>query len=382
VHYLRLALWPDPLCLDYAWPVARTAGEIVWPGLLIVGLLGATVLALKWRPALGFLGVWFFVILAPTSSFIPIQDAAFEHRMYLSLMAVVMLVTVAGDSVLRLATRRLSNRDRLRRGLAVGLVAVAAVAGAWGTIRRNRVYHSQRAMWADVLRQSPDNARAHISLGVALAADGLEAEAIEHYQAAVRITPEYYMVHLNLGNAKARQGDYEGAIPDFAETVRLKPNHTQAHVAWAVCLDKLGRLDEAIERFRLALRTRPPGHKSDAIATAHLKLADALARAGDLDGAAREYRQGLEIKPGDYSAHYNFGNVLSRKGEFELAADQYRSALEAKPDHVRSHYNLGRALYRTGKIDEAERELRETLRLKPDHAGAAKRLADIEADRD
>jgi tetratricopeptide (TPR) repeat protein len=381
VHYLRLALWPDPLCLDYAWPIARTAGEIVLPGLLVVALLGATLLALKWSPGLGFLGAWFFVILAPTSSFIPIRDLAFEHRMYLPLMAVVLLVVFVGARVLRLAARRLSLGNGLSTALAAGLVVAVAAAGTWGTIRRNRVYHSQQAMWTDVLKQSPDNARAHISLGVALAADGRAAEASEHYQAAVRITPNYHIAHLNLGNAKARQGDYEGAIPHYAETVRLKPSHTGAHLAWAVCLDKIGRLAEAIDRFKSALQTRPPGTKSDAVVTAHFRLADAFARAGDLEGAVREYRQGLDLRPGDYAARYNLGNLLSRQGEFEQAAEQYRRALEAKPDHVRSHYNLGRALYRLGKIDEAEQEFRETLRLKPDHARAAEFLATIEADR-
>ena len=89
LHYLRLAFWPGGLCLDYGWPVARTAGEIV-PGAIVVGgLLAATVWALVRRPMWGFLGAWFFLMLAPTSSILPIEDLAFEHRMYLPLAAVV-----------------------------------------------------------------------------------------------------------------------------------------------------------------------------------------------------------------------------------------------------------------------------------------------------
>ncbi len=54
-HYLRLSLWPSGLCLDYNWPAAQTVSEVLYPGLLVVGLLGLTAWALVKRPAWGFL---------------------------------------------------------------------------------------------------------------------------------------------------------------------------------------------------------------------------------------------------------------------------------------------------------------------------------------
>ena len=55
-HYLRLCFWPTGLCLDYGWPVAATAGEIVPPLLLIVALLTITIWAVFRWPAWSFLG--------------------------------------------------------------------------------------------------------------------------------------------------------------------------------------------------------------------------------------------------------------------------------------------------------------------------------------
>ena len=99
LHYLQLSFWPRSLCLDYCWPVASWP-EAIGPGLVVLLLLGLTLLAL-WRwPRLGFLGAWFFVILAPTSSILPINDLAFEHRMYLSLAAVVLLAVLGLDALL------------------------------------------------------------------------------------------------------------------------------------------------------------------------------------------------------------------------------------------------------------------------------------------
>jgi hypothetical protein len=51
LQYLRLALWPDTLCLDYWWPVARTVSEVLPGALVIGGLLAATAWALWRAPA-------------------------------------------------------------------------------------------------------------------------------------------------------------------------------------------------------------------------------------------------------------------------------------------------------------------------------------------
>ena len=370
LHYLRLSLWPHPLCLDYAWPVARNMATIV-PAAGAVGvLLGLTVAALRWKPALGFLGAWFFMVLSPTSSFIPIRDRAFEHRMYLPLAAVVVLAVVAGDALLRFLARRLSVGEGLRGGLAGGLVAVMVIAATSATIRRNRVYQSKLIMWTDVLAQSPNNARAQLNLGRALADEGQTAEAIQRYQAAIRLAPGYHIAHYNLGTTKLREGDFAGAIPHYETAVRIKPDYTEAHVNWAICLDKLGRRDEAISRFRSALQTRPPGARADAIVRAHFRLGNALAKKGELDQAIEQYQQGLEISPTDYAARSDLGLTLAQAGQLEEAISQYRQALRIGPHSYTTHYNLGNALLRLGQPGQAVSHYAEAVRLKPDHAKA------------
>jgi len=71
LHYLKLSFWPHPLCLDYLWPIAKSS-QAIFPPLLAIGVLVvATLTALRRRPEVGFLGVAFFLILAPTSSVMP-----------------------------------------------------------------------------------------------------------------------------------------------------------------------------------------------------------------------------------------------------------------------------------------------------------------------
>ncbi len=100
VHYLRLALWPHPLVLDYAWRPVDTLSATLPSVALVLALLAATLWSLYRKSWVGFWGAWFFLILAPTSSILPIADLAFEHRMYLPLAAVVVVAVVGGHGLL------------------------------------------------------------------------------------------------------------------------------------------------------------------------------------------------------------------------------------------------------------------------------------------
>jgi hypothetical protein len=108
VHYLRLTFWPSGLVILYGNPRSLSIGD-VWPqALVIVALLAAVVAVFVWRPKIGFLGVWFFVTLAPTSSVVPIAtEVGAERRMYLPLAAIVVLVVMGAALLWERLTVRL-----------------------------------------------------------------------------------------------------------------------------------------------------------------------------------------------------------------------------------------------------------------------------------
>jgi len=72
VTYLRLALWPHPLVFDYGTDVFTHIAPASPFDLLVLALVAGTLFSLKRWPAIGFLGMWFLAILAPTSSILPI----------------------------------------------------------------------------------------------------------------------------------------------------------------------------------------------------------------------------------------------------------------------------------------------------------------------
>jgi hypothetical protein len=100
VRYLRLSVWPWPLVSNYGWPVSLTLGDVLPDAIAVTFLLAVSLVALFRWPPLGFLGAWFFLTLAPTSSVVPIAtEVGAERRMYLPLLSVIALAIIGGVAV-------------------------------------------------------------------------------------------------------------------------------------------------------------------------------------------------------------------------------------------------------------------------------------------
>ncbi len=270
-RYLRLAFWPDALCVDHGVWVASTAREIV-PGALLAGMLVAgTVVALRRARPVGFLGAWFLVLLAPTSSVVPIvTEVMAERRMYLPLAAVVTLVVVGGR---RLLGRAVAS-ERGRRIAGTALVATTVVVLGLLTVRRNRDYTTEVGLWRDVVRKRPENARAHNNLASLLLHQGDLDGAAAAVAAALELRPDYAEAHYNLGTVLLARGRMDEAAARFAEALRLDPRLVEAHYNLGTLLLHQGRYAEAITHYEEALRLRPDhANARTNLATARAALA-------------------------------------------------------------------------------------------------------------
>jgi Flp pilus assembly protein TadD len=264
---------------DYGWPIANGAWAIALPAVPIVGLVVATVWAVARGAAVGFLGAWFFLTLAPSSSVIPIKDLAFEHRMYLPLAAVAVLCVVAMDTLLR---RWDTLSSPVRHRVAAALLAVVVLSLGVATARRNRVYRSEVSIWRDVLAKRPENPRGYYALGGALVAAGQDERAIPFLEEALRRQPMNALARCNLGVAELRLGRTESAVATFDQVLRVDPAMGRgafmrgligrAYYNRGVALDALGRYPEAITSYREARQFLP----GDPTIPVELRIAEAL----------------------------------------------------------------------------------------------------------
>ena len=367
VRYLRLAVWPHPLIFDYGQYVPTEPLATVVPYALILAVLATGILfALKRRPAIGFVGAWFFVILAPTSSVVPIVGSPMaEHRMYLPLAAVVTMVVVG---VVALGKRLLKKQQ----GVVLGCIAGGSVVVllTFLTIQRNRDYNSEMTIWQDTVEKRLNNPRAHNNLGFILSEEGRIPEAIGQYEEALRIQPDYTGAHYDLGNALVQLGRVAEAIGHYEQALRLKPDYTGAHYNLGLALARLGRLPEAIAHYQQALRIQPDYTDTGSYAEIHNDLGLALVQLGRVPEAIEHYEEALRIQPDYAAAHYNLGLALLQQGRLPEAISHWEQAVRINPDYADAHYNLGLALWQTGQLPEAVGHYEQALRINPDSVEA------------
>ncbi|MCM8775633.1 MAG: glycosyltransferase family 39 protein, partial [Candidatus Omnitrophica bacterium] len=142
-HYLKLSIWPHPLCFDYQWPLAQDPVKIIPSAITVILLLAGTLTAYLKRHPIGYLGIWLILILAPTSSIFPIADIAVEHRMYLPLASVIIFVIVTGREVVIDLLRTAKIRNSHRSWIMVGIVSTLTATSILITHRRNTDYQSE-----------------------------------------------------------------------------------------------------------------------------------------------------------------------------------------------------------------------------------------------
>ena len=384
-RYVGLSFWPHPLVFDYGEiPPPRLGAALPW-ALPVLGLAGATLVAL-WRwPVIGFLGAWFFVILAPTSLLPATLQIIVEHRMYLPLAAVLALVF--GTAASWFGWRAVTVMG-----------AVLAIAAGVLTLQRNAVYRSGQTLWEDTVAKRPENARAlnnlgltyynlgriadsiglyeksrrldptvantHYNLGLALMSSGRAPEAVAPFEEAVRIIPYFFKAHLNLGTILMQLGREPEAVAHFAEALRYDSAPAEVYFQYGVVLAELKRWGQAAEQYAKAVQI-DPGY-----AEAQSNWGTALLRLNAGAAALEHFNAAVRLKPDSPDVHFNLGLALASLGRLAEAAVQYTEAIRLNPDHADAHLNLGIALGQTGKLPEAIIHLQQAVRLRPDDARA------------
>jgi protein O-mannosyl-transferase len=196
---------------------------------------------------------WFFLALSVESSFIPIGDVFFEHRVYLPSVGLFAAIATGGALV---AARFRTARAR-PIALAVGgaIVLVLAVT----TFVRNEVWRSELSLWSDAAAKAPNKPRPHLNLGQALMAKHDVDAAIAQYRLALRVDPEYVDAHNNLGVALVEKGQVDEAIAHLELAVALLPSDANAQYNLGLAYGRKGRIELAREHMQLGMRLRAEG---------------------------------------------------------------------------------------------------------------------------
>jgi len=226
--------------------VARSFWRIYPAGLVIVGLLSATVWLMIKSPRIGFLGIAFFALLAPTSSFMPLMDLAFEHRMYLPLAPLLAALALAME---RLLERWLPCPPRRRAALVVGAAILCSALGT-RTFLRNRDYADPLRMWESVVAANPHGGRGHLMYALQLTAIGRLEEAETHYRQSLELRKDLPEALVGMGYVRMKQGKFDEAERLFRLGVDHPRTNHVAHFNLGKLRERQTRLSHALDHYR------------------------------------------------------------------------------------------------------------------------------------
>ncbi|MBW2604808.1 MAG: tetratricopeptide repeat protein [Deltaproteobacteria bacterium] len=329
VIYIRLLFLPIGQNLDYVYRFNNTFfdGHTPLAFAFLVGVIAIGIWNIRKRPVISFGIFWFFITLSVESSIIPIQDAIFEHRLYLPMFGFALTISYL---VFHFLSRRLS--------WAIVVSAIIIMCLGTATYLRNMKWKDGITLWTDVLSESPQNTRAKNNLANLLVTEGRHREAIKYYSDVLWVEPAYMDAHVNLANVLAIQGNFDAAIQHYTAALEINPRSEKAHYNLGNALVDQGKEKAAVRHFLYALSIRLD------FAEAHCKLGNVLVKLGNLNRAVGHFLEALRLKPYYAEAYNSLGIALIYQGKIDEAILRFREALSINPNDVLVQRNLTQAL--------------------------------------
>ncbi len=242
--YMLLFVLPAGQNVDYDFPISRTIFDNGAIGFL-AGLLVLVFLAWRYRKEYPLASYGFFaflILMAPTSSFVPIKDPFVERRIYLSMFG---LLLVAIEFLRRL------KLSKPVLGAALGTILVVYSAAAWN---RNHVWGSAVALWSDTVAKSPNKARPHMQLAYALQYEAGNCQgAVSQYALSAKIEPPDYRALVDAALASDCAGDTTSAI-DLLKKAAAMEHSAHAYSQLGMMFAKAKRTSEALNALSEAER--------------------------------------------------------------------------------------------------------------------------------
>jgi len=193
--------------------------------------------------------------------------------------------------------------------------------------------HFRRALEFD-----PDYADAHINLGETLLSRGQPAEAETHFRRVVQVFPADFASHEDLGKVLFQQNRLDEAAAEFREAARVKPDDPEPHKNLADVLTAQHRLPEARRERALAASS------AERLGETHYRIATALQKDDDPDGAIKHFRKSITFRPNTAEAYLALGKLLIEQHRPAEAVIALRQGTAAVPDDPRLRHELTRLL--------------------------------------
>jgi protein O-mannosyl-transferase len=291
--YVRLFFLPFGQNVDPDISVSHTLldhGAIAGLAGLIAVATAAWIYRRRW-PLAAFGVFVFLLLLAPTSSFVPIKDVLAERRVYLPFLGLLLIC--------------LEFLRRLRTEQIVWTGAAVAVACAALSYQRNQVWASPLTLWQDTATKSPRKVRPRFQLAYAYYEQRQCQQAAQEYQVAAELEPPGHDLLVDWGLALNCAGRYQEAIYKLQQALIFR-NSAHVRAELGMVYAKSGRVQEALQELAQAEKVNPRFEMT------YVYRGNIAELAGDRAAAAREYQRALSVAPSNPAARDGLARLSGR----------------------------------------------------------------------
>ena len=215
------------------------------------------------------------------------------------------------------------------------------------------------------LHQSPENEN---NLAIGLAGIGRTAEAVSHYEMAVKLRPNYVEALNNLGNSYMVLGRKQDALNAYQTAVKYVPTYVDAYVNIGFVLMGAGHPTEGLAAYEQACKLSPasPGTQ--------INLANAYSSVGRFADALVHYQEAIRLNSNNSDSWYFLGNCLINMGKYAEAEQPYLNSIKLNPNNVGVENNLAAVCFKLGRMPDAIGHYEAALKLNPQYAEAHNNL--------
>ncbi len=363
LHYFVTFFWPTGLSADSDWSVLASISDARFfiGCVFILAMLGIAVYTSKktlLRP-ISFGILWFFLALIPTSSIIPLGEVLNDHRMFFPFVGLVISVSWALWLLVSTLVGNIALLTAKQKVIILLPVLLLLCTCAYGTWKRNEVWHTEESLWYNVTLKSPKNGRGLMNYGIIKLDSGQYPEAEKYFNKAMNLLPTYSFIYVNMGVLKEKTGDYAAAENYYLQGITLGNSYSSHFFIYGQFLYRQARLIEAEVMLQKAIGL------SNSYMPPRLLLMKTYAVLSQWDQLKNIAASTLKFAPDNAEAIAALQECAQKKTSAEIEADKVKLAPTAE-----KYLTLSLDYYLEGKYEQSIAAARESLKLKPSYAEA------------